>query len=104
MTNQIKHKNIFSSCNEGVNLFSASNNAAAEQAEAEIEELAETIDQSELSERDQSAELVYNFLIPEVLRREQRSHFHQVRNARLEAARSLLYQPEEEKSEETPKE
>jgi len=78
----------------------ASSNAAAEAAEAEIEELAKTIDQSELSERDQSADLVYNFLIPEVLRREQRSQFHATRNARLEAARSLLYNPEAESSKE----
>ena len=74
---------------------SASNNAAAELAEREVEQLAQTIDHSEMSERDLSADLVFNFLIPEVLRREQRSQFHQNRNARLEAARSLLYKEED---------
>jgi len=73
----------------------ASHNAAAELAEKEIEELAETIDESDMSERDQAADVVYNFLIPEVLRQEQGSKFHQNRNARLEAARSLLYKEED---------
>jgi hypothetical protein len=77
----------------------ASHNAAAELAEKQIEELAQTIDESGMSERDQSAELVYNFLIPEVLRREHRSKFHQNRDARLEAARSLLHETGESSNE-----
>jgi hypothetical protein len=64
-------------------------------AEREVETLAETIDQSDFSERDQAAELLHNFLIPEVLRTEQRSTFDQNREARLEAARALLFKDQD---------
>ena len=59
----------------------ATNDAAAERAEAEIEELAEKIDLNDegLSTADQAAKIVHGFMIPEVIKREKMAKFDQDR-------------------------
>lgn len=78
----------------------ATNNAAAELAEEEVEKMADTVDTNPrgLSSRDQAADMVYNFVIPEVIRREHLENPHRELNARLMAARDLLFGTPEEKS------
>jgi hypothetical protein len=79
----------------------ATHNAAAELAEKEIEEMAEKIDLNDegMSTSDQAAKIVHDFLIPEVIKREQATKFHQTREALLLAAKSLLYEEETSKEE-----
>ena len=66
----------------------AANDAAAERAEAEIEELAETIDLNEegASTADQAAKIVHGFMIPEVIKREKQAQFDQVRNNKIKVS------------------
>jgi len=79
----------------------AANDAAAERAEAEIEELAETIDLNEegASTADQAAKIVHGFMIPEVIKREKQAQFDQDRKALLLAAKSMLYEDDQAKKE-----
>ena len=62
----------------------AVNDASAEQAELEIEELADKIDLNDegLSTADQAAKIVHGFMIPEVIKREKRAEFDQDRQVR----------------------
>ncbi|CBY20994.1 unnamed protein product [Oikopleura dioica] len=71
----------------------ATNLAAAELAEEQIEKMVDVIDTNPrgLSSRDQAADMVHNFLIPEIVRRENLEGPHRERQARLMAARSLLF-------------
>ncbi|CAG5113339.1 Oidioi.mRNA.OKI2018_I69.chr2.g7450.t1.cds [Oikopleura dioica] len=71
----------------------ATNLAAAELAEEQIEKMVDVIDTNPrgLSSRDQAADMVHNFLIPEVVRREHLEEPHREREARLKAARNLLF-------------
>jgi len=80
----------------------ATHNAAAELAEAEVEELAEKIDLMDagMTSMEQASKIVHQFLIPEVIKREKAAKFHQTREALLLAAQSLLFDSEEKDSEE----